>query len=308
MATIVGAVAVAHSPFWDINAPVQGEGASFARAVHGLGETVRALDIDTAVIFGPDHFRNFFYDLMPAFCIGMDKVSTFGEFGSRRAAWNVDANLAQNLQQSVFRQGFDPAISFSMGIDHGVAQPYDVLFPEHDVAAVPIMINANGGPRPSFRRCLDFGRAVGAAITESESNARVLLIGSGGMSHWVRQMSLESPNMPPELRRYVVEGRTEARTNSDQRDADFARRRAENITGRVNEIWDLAVLKDFAAGSAEGLCATSDDDIETMAGNGAHELRTWAAVLGAWGGPLPTVAYEPVPSWLTGMGCIANFR
>ena len=44
-----------------------------------------------------------------------------------------------------------------------------------------------------------------------------------------------------------------------------------------------------------------DEELE-LAGNGAHEIRSWVAVAGAVEPRRPrTLAYEPVYPWITGM-------
>ena len=42
------------------------------------------------------------------------------------------------------------------------------------------------------------------------------------------------------------------------------------------------------------------------AGTGGAEVRTWIAAAFAAGTPLPTVVYEPVTEWITGMGIAAS--
>ena len=46
---------------------VQGQ---FFRELARAPAALHAFDPDLVVVFGPDHFNGFFYELMPAFCIG----------------------------------------------------------------------------------------------------------------------------------------------------------------------------------------------------------------------------------------------
>ena len=48
----------------------------------------------------------------------------------------------------------------------------------------------------------------------------------------------------------------------------------------------------------------ADDEI-ALAGNGAHEIRSWVAVAAA-AAPIPAtvLAYEPITEWITGMGVV----
>src|SRR5262245_10117846 len=44
--------------------------ADFFRELDSCAAALRAFNPDLVVVFGPDHFNGFFYELMPAFCIG----------------------------------------------------------------------------------------------------------------------------------------------------------------------------------------------------------------------------------------------
>jgi hypothetical protein len=74
--------------------------------------------------------------------------------------------------------------------------------------------------------------------------------------------------------------------------------------GDIDEEFDRWFLARLAAGEVESLLDMADDEIE-LAGNGAHEIRSWVAVAAAATPTLATVlAYEPVLPWITGMGVV----
>jgi len=305
MARIIGAIALSHSPFWDLGLPPEdAPGHAFVRDLQPLRQQVAAAAPDVVVAVGPDHFRNFFYDVLPPFCIGVEGLHAFGDFGRLAGELPVAGALARRLHAGVSAAGFDPAISYRMGIDHGISQAYEVFFPDRQVPLVPIMVNANGAPRPCFARCHDFGLALGAALRADEQPTRVLLLGSGGMSHSVQPMSADA-GLTAELRAYVIGGRTQAQEQSAQRDRRLQERARHGVEGPVNEAWDRHILELFAHADDEALRGLVDTEVEARGGNGAHELRAWLMVQAAWGGPMPAAAYEAVPRWVTGMGCIA---
>jgi 2,3-dihydroxyphenylpropionate 1,2-dioxygenase len=308
MATIRGLVAISHSPFWDISRTVEGPGTSFVSGVDRARAQVAAAGADAFVVFGPDHFRNFFYDVMPPFCIGVERVTGFGDYGTPKGALPVAGSLGKAIYESVVESGFDPAFSLNMGVDHGISQPYAVLDPAMRTPIVPIMINASGAPRPSLRRCYQFGRAVGAAVRSSSAAQRVVILASGGLSHWIRPTSADDPDTPAETRDYTINGRAQAVSYSAMRDASLKQRIAEGVDGEVNAEWDRWFLDVLASGNLEPVFAMSDAELQTRAGNGAHEVRTWLAALGAWGGPVASLSYEPVRKWVTGMGCLSGFE
>ncbi|MGD9768456.1 MAG: hypothetical protein AB7U62_12510 [Pseudolabrys sp.] len=307
MARIEGFVAMSHSPFWDTNAPVSGPGETFVRGVAEARAAVARIKPDAVVIFGPDHFRNFFYDVLPPFCIGLESVVGFGDYGTPKGELPLDRALARAIQVGVTEAGFDPAVSLKMGIDHGLSQAYAVLEPSLKTPMVPIMVNASGSPRPTMRRCHAFGKAVGDAIRAMPDNKRVLILASGGLSHWIRPVSEEDPATTAETRDYVINGRERVVEYSAARDASLQERIKQGVDGRVNAEWDRWFLDTLSSGDLSSILALTDDVLQENAGNGSHELRAWVAAMGAWGGPVAPIAYEPVRSWVTGMGCLGGF-
>ncbi len=305
MAEIVGLVALSHSPFWDLSFDVEGAGAAFVSGVRKAQKIVAEKKPDALVIFGPDHFRNFFYDVLPPFCIGVESVTGFGDYGSPKGKIPTATKLGRDIYERVVESGFDPAFSLNMGVDHGISQPYAAL-ETSETPVVAVMVNAAGAPRPPLRRCYEFGAAVGSAIRESSAARRVMVLGSGGLSHWVRPVSEDDPATDKEIRDYVIHGRDRVVEYSAMRDASVAERRKGLVEGKVNEEWDRWFLSRLETQDYESIFAQDPDEMERIAGNGSHEVRSWLAAVGAWNAPVSTLAYEPVLRWVTGMGCIAG--
>jgi 2,3-dihydroxyphenylpropionate 1,2-dioxygenase len=307
MATIVGCVALSHSPFWTI-APARGPaapGGRFSAAVEQLRTAIDALTLDAVVIFGPDHARTLFYDCMPPFCIGVEHVSGVGDYETPRGPLPLAAELARDVFDGVTARGFDPAISLDLGIDHGIAQVYAKLFPRLDIPMVPVLVNAGCPPLPGFRRCAAFGTAVGAAVRSACGTERVLLVGSGGMSHWPASISIEDSDITPQWRDFLVHGRSQVAEMEPARRARAEGLAADAATGHVNAAWDRALLERLATDPTL-LAELADADVSRDGGPGALELRTWAAALAAWDGPLVATDYEPVGEWITGMGIASS--
>jgi catalytic LigB subunit of aromatic ring-opening dioxygenase len=81
-------------------------------------------------------------------------------------------------------------------------------------------------------------------------------------------------------------------------------------TPRVGDIatdFDRWFLDRLERGKMDDVLDLTDDEIE-LAGNGAHEIRSWVAVAGAMA-PAPgrTLAYETVRPWTTGMA-VSHFE
>ena len=70
-------------------------------------------------------------------------------------------------------------------MDHGFSLPFKLFWPQGTVpvTTVPICINTVQFPLPSARRCYALGQAVGEAIRSWDSDKRVIVIGTGGLSH-----------------------------------------------------------------------------------------------------------------------------
>lgn len=307
MARIVGMVAMSHSPSWDLQPISQGSGAVFVTAVAEARATVERIRPDAMIVFGPDHFRNFFYDVLPPFCIGVETIEGFGDYSSAKGPLPCAAALGRAIIDYVMDAGFDPAVSLHMSVDHGITQPYQAIDKALTTPIVPIMVNGSGAPRPSFRRCWEFGRAVGAAVAAIPEDLKIIAIGSGGLSHFLPAISADDAGITAETRDYVINGRPRAREYNEMRERSSFERRKKAINGRISEDWDRWFLARMTAGDLEPLFALTPAEIDEQAGNGAQELRAWFAALGAWGGPVKIACYEPVPTWVTGMGCVTGF-
>jgi protocatechuate 4,5-dioxygenase beta chain len=72
-----------------------------------------------------------------------------------------------------------------MRVDHAFTVPISLLWPDNSVAppVVPIAVNTVQHPLPKPSRCFDLGRALGRAIESYPDDLRVVVIGTGGLSH-----------------------------------------------------------------------------------------------------------------------------
>jgi OH-DDVA oxygenase len=72
------------------------------------------------------------------------------------------------------------------GIGHAFGFVYRQIMRDQVVPHVPFITNTFFPPnQPTARRCFEMGRTVGRAIKAWNSDARVAIFGSGGMSHFV---------------------------------------------------------------------------------------------------------------------------
>ena len=83
-------------------------------------ERIARFDPELVVLFGPDHYNGFFYDMMPAFCIGM-AADAIGDFDTAAGPLDVPKALAESCAQAVLDAGVDAAVSYRMQVDHAFA-------------------------------------------------------------------------------------------------------------------------------------------------------------------------------------------
>ncbi|QKS00238.1 2,3-dihydroxyphenylpropionate 1,2-dioxygenase [Sphingomonas sp. CL5.1] len=303
---LVGLVGMSHSPSWDLS-PVEGAAKPYVDAVFRARDEVARLMPDVLVVFGPDHVRNFFFDLMPAFCIGVENVTGFGDYSSPKGPFATCPDLASFIAEQVLAAGFDPALSHNMGIDHGISQPVAALVPDLRTPVIPIMISSGGAPLPTLARCHAFGSAVGDAIRAFPGKARALVVGSGGLSHSPPSISPADPGLSAETRDYLINGRPRVQEFNRQREEASRKRRGVGGIGPINEEWDRWLLDCMRTGDLAPVLAMDNATLLEQGGVGGQEIRAWLAALGAWGKPAETTDYAPVPTWITGMGCATAF-
>ena len=88
--------------------------------------------------------------------------------------------------ESLVADEFDMTTCQEMAVDHAFALPLALLWPgagSRPVRTVPININHIQYPLPTPARCHKLGVAIGRAIESFDEDLRVLIIGSGGLSH-----------------------------------------------------------------------------------------------------------------------------
>ena len=308
MSEIVGFVGLSHSPFAGLLPPgPDGPGAAFLADVARTREAVVALAPDAVVVVGPDHFHGNFYDVMPPITLGVEEAVGFGDFGSRAGTLPVASALAWSVHDAVVAAGFDLALSYALTVDHGIAQGYEMLFGEAaDTPIVPLVLNTAAPPLPTPARCVALGRALGEALRLAPQPGRVLVVASGGLSHWLPSNDPRDPAVAGERRAALIHGRRDAVAFAAAREPKV-RAMGGDPTAPVNAAWDRWFLDRLGEGDLDAVADLGHDGIEAAAGSGGQEIRTWLVGLAAVGGRLAATGYEPVPEWITGMGLGASF-
>ncbi len=193
-----------------------------------------------------------------------------------------------------------------MDVDHGTVQPLEKLFGDAiSPPVVPIFINAIAAPLGPLRRCRALGTAVGNYLATLDK--RVLVIGSGGLSHSPPVPTLATA--PAAALPRIVHG---VPMTSEQRQArqvavmEAARTFAggQSDLQPLNPAWDHRVLEIIDSGRIAEFDQWSNSSVLHEGGGSAHEFRTWIAAFAALAtaGPYQTTVryYRPVAELIAG--------
>ncbi|HEX3828478.1 MAG TPA: hypothetical protein VHV82_14525 [Sporichthyaceae bacterium] len=309
MSEIIGFVGMSHSPFATMappSEPTQPGGAFLADAGR-VAQAVTRLAPDAVVVVGPDHFHANFYDVMPPFVLGVEEAVGFGDFGSRSGPLPVATHLAWSIRDGLAAAGFDLSLSYSLTVDHGVVQSYEMATGGARIPLVPLVVNTAAPPLPGMDRCVELGRALGTVIRQSPVPGRVLVVASGGLSHWLPSNDPRDPSVTGDRRASVIHGRKDVRAVAAAREPRV-RAMGGDPNARVNAAWDRWFLKQLVAADLAPVATLGDGALEENAGSGGHEIRAWLIGQAAVGEPLVWTSYEPVPEWITGMGIGTTFE
>ncbi len=167
-------------------------------------EWLQEVKPDVAVVFYNDHGLNFFLDKMPTFAVG-----AAAEYRNADEGWGIptlppfkgEVDLSWHIINHLVDREFDITTCQEMLVDHAFTLPLKLFWPEEiPVTTVPVCINTVQFPLPSAKRCLDLGREVGKAIEGWDSDKKVVVIGTGGLSHQLDGQRAGFINKPFDLK------------------------------------------------------------------------------------------------------------
>ena len=193
MAKIVGSIVTSHVPA--IGRAIAGNlqkepyWKPFFDAFPPIHRWLDEVKPDVAVVVYNDHGLNFFLDKMPTFSVGAAP-----EYRNADEGWGIptlppfsgDTELSWHLIKQLVDKEFDLTTCQEMLVDHAFTLPLKLLWPNDGpcpIKVVPVCINTVQFPIPSASRCYKLGEAIGEAIAAWDSDARVVVIGTGGLSH-----------------------------------------------------------------------------------------------------------------------------
>jgi len=271
MAHIVGGFLVPHDPL--IFAAAGAVQPELRDAVFGayaeVSQRLAELEADAVVVFGTDHYILFGPGCLPQALIGIGELD--GPIdrmpGLDRRTIPHHPELAEHILRHVLANDFDLACAKVLTVDHSVAIPHQLIVVPAgaELPVIPFYLSCGVDPVIPIRRAARLGRLLRDAVEAWPGSERVVVIGSGGISHSVGEADM----------------------------------------GRINSEFDRMVLDHAERGDVEGLCALPDETVLREGGNGAMEIRNFVAAMSAVPGARgEVVAYHPVPEWITGLGFV----
>jgi len=183
------------------------------RAVAEVSRILIEANPDLVIIFGDDHKEVFQEDNMPSISIYWGDTIPYKPQGIMK--WKYDPNLkpnfwywqdereypvastyARRLIGDLGEAGFDIAHSRyyrpGQGMSHAFGYVYRRVMVDHIFPIIPISVNTYFPPNQvSPRRAYQLGRAIREAVERWPEPLRVIVMGTGGLSHFVVDESLD---------------------------------------------------------------------------------------------------------------------
>ena len=144
---------------------------------------------DVVFLVYNDHASAFSLEIIPTFALGCAESFPIADEGWGPRPVPVvkgHPDLAWHIAQSVILDEFDLTIVNKMEVDHGLTVPLSLLCgqpKEWPFKVIPLCVNVIQYPPPTGHRCFMLGKAIRKAIDSFDRDLRVVIFGTGGMSH-----------------------------------------------------------------------------------------------------------------------------
>jgi protocatechuate 4,5-dioxygenase beta chain len=147
---------------------------------------------DVVIMVYNDHVNAFDFKIIPTFAIGCAE-----EFPIADEGWGARPvpivkgypEFAAHLVQSLVLDEFDITIVNEMQVDHGLTTPMSLLFGSPQAwptKVIPLAVNVIQYPAPTGNRCYNLGKAIKRAVDSWDEDLKVVIFGTGGMSHQIQ--------------------------------------------------------------------------------------------------------------------------
>jgi protocatechuate 4,5-dioxygenase beta chain len=152
-------------------------------------EWLSKVEPDVVILVYNDHGTAFSLEVIPTFALGVAR-----EFPPADEGWGPrpvpivkgHPELAWHMAESLILNEFDITIVNEMSVDHGLTVPLSITCgepKEWPFPVIPLAVNVVQYPPPTGRRCFDLGRSIRKAVDAYDEDLKVVIFGTGGMSH-----------------------------------------------------------------------------------------------------------------------------
>jgi len=193
MAELVGAVGASHIPAVgvaiDKGRTREPYWAPYFDKMPPLRAWMADVNPDVCIVVYNDHANAFSLELIPTFALGT--AARFGiadeGFGKRPVPEVLGhPELAWHLGESLILDEFDMTLVQEMEVDHGLTVPLSLAYGQPEAwpcKVIPLAVNVVQYPPPTGNRCYHLGQAIRRAIDSYPGNERIVIFGTGGLSH-----------------------------------------------------------------------------------------------------------------------------
>ena len=249
MAKLVAVAGAPHRPSLPqevLESPGKLEAEALLKEVHGHLEAAAP---EVIIEIATDHFTNFWYHNMPAFCVGLIEEAPGPEPSTQMPHHVVRGHpaLARALHSHALENDFDLATTQELLLDHSIMVPLHFLTPEFTTPVVPLYTNGIAPPFPRAQRCYSLGQAIGRFIEGWTGHQRVALVISGSFA-----LEVGGPKV-----------------------------------GWTDQVWVDTVRGYLERADYRGLTEVATQERMAAAGNASGELLNWITATGAVGSAKP---------------------
>lgn len=144
---------------------------------------------DVIILVYNDHATAFSLELIPTFAIGCAETFAPADEGWGPRPVPVvqgDPEFAWHLAEKLIQDDFDMTIVNRMDVDHGLTVPLSLMYGRPEAwpcKVIPLAVNVVQYPPPSGKRCFALGQAIRRAVESYPADLKVMVFGTGGMSH-----------------------------------------------------------------------------------------------------------------------------
>jgi protocatechuate 4,5-dioxygenase beta chain len=194
VARIIAGVATSHIPAvgaaWDNGKTAEPYWKPVFAGYERSKEWIAKLKPDVVILVYNDHMSAFSLEIVPTFAVGCAATFPIADEGwGPRPVPPIKGHpeLASHIVQSTVLDEFDMTIVNKMEVDHGLTVPMSLMFGqpkgEWPCPVVPLCVNVVVYPVPTGHRCYMLGKAIRKAVESFDQDLRVVIFGTGGMSH-----------------------------------------------------------------------------------------------------------------------------